>query len=251
MTEFIICLPTYNEKENLETLIPELLDIFNEHNLDGNILVIDDNSPDRTAEVARTWNKKDSRVQLLFRNQKEGLGKAYVAGFKEALKLNPKYIFEMDADHSHNPKIIPDMLLKLKNENCTLVVGSRKIEGGATENWGIHRQIVSSGANFYTRLLLRLKIHDVTSGYRAYHRDILKQIKLDEVDAGGYAFQIEMVYLTEKLLKAKVGEVPIVFVDRKIGKSKLGFKDILEFWLQVMKLWLFGWRRKSKLQSIN
>lgn len=248
MVQFVICLPTYNEKENLRTLLPRLLKIIDNKNLDGKILVIDDNSPDQTAGIAVSWNKKDSRVQLLLRNTKEGLGKAYIAGFKEALKFNPKFIFEMDADHSHDPADIPKILDKL-NKGYQLVVGSRKISGGKTENWGFHRRIISSGANFYTRLLLRLKIHDVTSGFRAYHQEILNQLKLDEVEASGYAFQIEMAYLVEKHLKAKVSEVPIVFVDRKIGKSKLGIMDIIEFWLQIQKLFFFGWRRKLKVKN--
>lgn len=247
MTNFIICLPTYNEKENIDKLIPILLHIFDTNHLDGSILVIDDNSPDGTAEVVKTWSAKDKRIKLLFRTEKEGLGKAYIAGFQEAFKTNPDLIFEMDADHSHDPEVIPAMVKMVAEDGKDFVVGSRKIKGGGNPDWPITRKMISSGANFYTRTLLRLKIHDVTSGYRVFRTGMLKKIKLDEIDNSGYAFQIEMAYIVEKLLKANVGEVPIIFIDRKVGKSKLGGKDILDFWVQVLKLFFFGWRKRAKL----
>ena len=127
------------------------------------------------------------------------------------------------------------------------IVGSRKIKGGGNPDWPFSRRLISSGANFYTRTLLRLKVHDVTSGYRVFKTEMLKKIKLDKIDNSGYAFQIEMAYIIEKLLNAKVGEVPIIFIDRKIGKSKLGTKDIIDFWVQVLKLFFFGWRKRAKL----
>lgn len=251
MSEFVICLPTYNEKENLKTLLPELLDLFDKNNLDGQVLVIDDSSPDLSAELVNEWNRKDPRIQLLLRSKKEGLGKAYIAGFKEVLKSSSKYIFSMDADHSHNPSNIPEMLKVLKNNNFQIVVGSRKIKDGMTKNWGVHRKFISSAANFYTRILLRLTIHDVTSGYRCYNKNILEMVKLDEIGASGYAFQIEMIYLAERLLNANVTEIPIIFVDRKIGKSKLGFNDILEFGFMILRLFFFGWRRKTKIHNLS
>ena len=247
MSTFTICMPTYNEKENIDKLIPILLEIFDKNNLEGSILVIDDNSPDGTAEVVKEWKNKDSRVNLLLRKEKEGLGKAYIAGFQEAFKTNPDLIFEMDADHSHDPQVIPAMVKLLIDEEKDFVVGSRKIKGGGNPDWPISRKIISSGANFYTRTLLRLKVHDVTSGYRVFRSELLKKIKLDEIDSSGYAFQIEMAYIVEKLLKAQVGEVPIVFYDRKVGKSKLGSGDIISFWVQVLKLFFFGWRKRAKL----
>ena len=249
MTTFTICLPTYNEKENIDKLIPRLLKIFDRNNLKGSILVIDDNSPDGTADVVTSWTKKDQRISLLLRKEKEGLGKAYIAGFKEAFKTNPDLIFEMDADHSHDPEVIPAMVKMVTEEEKDFVVGSRKMKGGGNPDWPISRKIISSGANFYTRTMLQLKIHDVTSGYRVFKTELLRKIKLDQIDNSGYAFQIEMAYIIEKLLKAKVGEVPIVFYDRKVGKSKLGGKDIADFWVQVLKLFLFGWRKRAKLNQ--
>lgn len=247
MTSFTICMPTYNEKENIDKLIPILLKIFDTNNLMGSILVIDDNSPDGTAEIVKNWEAKDNRVKLLLRQQKQGLGKAYIAGFQEAFKNNPEMIFEMDADHSHDPEVIPAMVRMILEEGKEFVVGSRKIQGGGNPDWPFTRKLISSGANFYTRTLLRLKIHDVTSGYRLFKTDMLKKINLDKIDSSGYAFQIEMAYIVEKLLKAKVGEVPIVFYDRKVGKSKLGSKEIIAFWVQVLKLFLFGWKKRAKL----
>lgn len=247
MTTFTICLPTYNERENIDKLIPILLKIFDDNNLQGSILVIDDNSPDGTAEVVKTWEQKDTRIKLLLRQEKQGLGKAYIAGFQEAFKSNPDMIFEMDADHSHDPEVIPAMVKMIAEGEKDFIVGSRKIKGGGNPDWPVLRKIISSGANIYTRTLLRLKIHDVTSGYRCFRTDLLKKIKLDEIDNSGYAFQIEMAYIIEKLLKARVGEVPIVFYDRKVGKSKLGTKDIVDFWVQVLKLFFFGWRKRAKL----
>ena len=250
MTTFTICLPTYNEKENIDSLIPILLEIFTKNSLQGSILVIDDNSPDGTAEVVKKWASKDQRVNLLLRKEKEGLGKAYIAGFKEAFRNNPDLIFEMDADHSHDPNVIPAMVKMVTEGGRDFVVGSRKIKGGGNPDWPLSRRIISSGANFYTRTLLRLKVHDVTSGYRVFRKELLEKIILDEIENSGYAFQIEMAYIVEKLLKANVGEVPIVFPDRKIGQSKLGKKDIFDFYILVLKLFLFGWRKRARLNLI-
>ena len=247
MTTFTICLPTYNEKENIDKLIPILLDIFNKNNLQGSLLIIDDNSPDGTANVVKGWMAKDARVKLLLRKEKQGLGKAYIAGFEEAFKTNPDLIFEMDADHSHDPYVIPAMVNMVTEGGKEFVVGSRKIKGGGNPDWPMTRRIISSGANFYTRTLLRLKIHDVTSGYRVFRRELLQKIRLDEIENSGYAFQIEMAYIVEKLLKAKVGETPIIFPDRKVGKSKLGKDDIIDFYIMVLKLFFFGWRKRTKL----
>ena len=244
---FTICLPTYNERENIDKLIPKLLDIFNKNSLNGTLLIIDDSSPDGTAEVVSQWASKDNRVKLLVRKEKQGLGKAYIAGFEETFKTNSELVFEMDADHSHDPEVIPAMVKMVVEDGKDFIVGSRKIKGGGNPDWPFSRRLISSGANFYTRTLLRLKIHDVTSGYRVFRISMLKKIKLDQIDNSGYAFQIEMAYIVEKLLKAKVGEVPIVFIDRKVGKSKLGTKDIIDFWVQVLKLFFFGWRKRAKL----
>ncbi|OLS22860.1 MAG: Undecaprenyl-phosphate mannosyltransferase [Candidatus Heimdallarchaeota archaeon LC_3] len=225
-----------------------MIEIFAERSIDAKILVIDDNSPDRTAEKVKEFMKKYSQLDLLFRTEKEGLGKAYIAGFQYAIsKYDPEYIFEMDADLSHPPDVFPQMLEMLESGEADLVIGSRKIPGGGTENWGIHRKIISGGGNLYARIMLGISPKDVTSGYRGFRSSFLKQIDLESIDSGGYSFQIELVYLTANLLKAKTGEVPIVFIDRKHGKSKLGMFDIMEFFLEALRLAFFGWRRKKKL----
>ena len=225
-----------------------MIEIFAERSIDAKILVIDDNSPDGTAEKVKEFMKKYSQLDLLFRTEKEGLGKAYIAGFQYAIsKYDPEYIFEMDADLSHPPDVFPQMLEMLESGEADLVIGSRKIPGGGTENWGIHRKIISGGGNLYARIMLGISPKDVTSGYRGFRSSFLKQIDLESIDSGGYSFQIELVYLTANLLKAKTGEVPIVFIDRKHGKSKLGMFDIMEFFLEALRLAFFGWRRKKKL----
>ena len=225
-----------------------MMKIFSEQSIDAIILVIDDNSPDQTAEKVKELMSEYSKLDLLFRTEKEGLGKAYIAGFQHAIsKYNPEFIFEMDADLSHPPEVFPQMLNMLKSNKADLVIGSRKIAGGGTENWGIHRKIISGGGNLYARLMLGISPKDVTSGYRGFRSSFLKQIDLDSIDSGGYSFQIELVYLTANLLKAKTGEVPIIFIDRKHGKSKLGILDIMEFFLEALRLAFFGWRRKKKL----
>jgi dolichol-phosphate mannosyltransferase len=248
VTQTVICIPTYNEKENIEILIPKMVEMFKEHSIDATILIIDDNSPDRTAEKVKEFMKEYSQLDLLFRTEKEGLGKAYIAGFEYAIeKFDPEFIFEMDADLSHPPEVFIKMLDMLRSGKADLVIGSRKIPGGGTENWGFHRKIISGGGNTYVRIMLGVPIKDVTSGYRGFRTSYLKKIDLQSIDSGGYSFQIELAYLTAKLLKAKTGEVPIIFVDRKYGKSKLGFFDILEFFLEALRLAFFGWRRKKKL----
>jgi dolichol-phosphate mannosyltransferase len=248
MTQTVICIPTYNEKENIEILIPKMMEIFKKNAFDALILIIDDNSPDKTAEKVKEFMQEYKQLDLLFRTEKEGLGKAYIAGFEYSIKkFDPEFIFEMDADLSHPPEVFSKMLNILQDGKADLVVGSRKIPGGGTENWGIHRKIISSGGNTYVRMMLGVPIKDVTSGYRGFRTSFLKKIDLQSIDSGGYSFQIELAYLTAKLLKAKTAEVPIIFIDRKYGKSKLGFFDILEFFLEALRLAFFGWRRKKKI----
>ena len=248
MPKAVICIPTYNEKDNLESLLPKMREIIESRSLDAIILIIDDNSPDGTADVAREFMKRTSTVDLLFRQTKEGLGRAYIAAFEYAMKkYTPSYIFEMDADLSHPPEVFPAMLEALEQGRADFVVGSRKVPGGGTVNWGMHRRLTSNIGNTYARLLLRLPIKDVTSGYRGFRSEFLKRINLQSVNSGGYSFQIEMAYLVTKLLRARSAEVPITFVDRKIGKSKLGMKDIVEFFLLAFRLSFFGWRRRQKL----
>ncbi|MHA2370803.1 MAG: polyprenol monophosphomannose synthase [Candidatus Hodarchaeales archaeon] len=232
----VLCIPTYNERENINRLIPIILGILDEYNINGLILVIDDNSPDGTSKIVQEWIQRDHRVQILSRPKKTGLGSAYRAGFRKALDLEADVIFEMDSDFSHDPQMIPAMLQSLRNSE--LVVGSRKVEKGGILGWGFRRTMVSWGANMITHVLLRLRTRDVTSGFRAIRATALREIDLERMKTEGYAFQIELLYLIERVGRKRVTEVPIVFVDRVRGQSKLGMKDIIEFAAQVFRLFL-------------
>lgn len=226
----IIVIPTYNEAENIEKLIKK---IFSLNIPDLEILIVDDNSPDGTADIVTKLQTPINRLHLIKRRGKLGLGSAYIAGFKEALKLNADYIFEMDADFSHDPDDLPRLLQAA--QNADLVIGSRKIMGGKIIGWGFTRKLMSNGAMWFSRILLGLKSRDVTAGFRCFRREVLLKIKLDEIGSNGYAFQEELLYRTEKF-GFKVAEVPVTFIDRQEGKSKLSKKDIGEFFTKMIKL---------------
>ncbi|MFW9996187.1 MAG: polyprenol monophosphomannose synthase [Candidatus Odinarchaeota archaeon] len=245
----LICVPTYKEKRNIEKLIPAILSVFRREGLQGYILIVDDNSPDGTQEVVRYFANQHPQVILLPREKKQGLGTAYRAGIGRALQTDAEVIFEMDADFSHDPNMISLMANKILLENKDFVVGSRKVKGGQTAGWGIHRHLVSTGANLFTHLILRLKTRDCTSGFRAIRRQVLERIDFDRIDTEGYAFQIELLYICERFFDTNIAEVPITFRDREIGKSKLGSGDIKEFFLQVFRL-LYRGNRKSYRQRV-
>jgi dolichol-phosphate mannosyltransferase len=228
-----IVIPTYNEKENIEELVKAINNLQIE-NL--NILIVDDNSPDGTGEIADKL-KDNYPVEVLHRQGKQGLGSAYRAGFKYCLEHDAKYIFEMDADFSHNPKDIPRML-QAAQEGADLVIGSRKITGGEIIGWNAWRHFCSDGAMFASRLVLGLKTKDVTAGFRCFKAETLKKIKYSEVQSNGYAFQEEMIYRVEKA-GLKVVEVPVIFLDRQKGKSKLNKKDIVDFFKTIFRLRFF------------
>ncbi|MFH1233301.1 MAG: polyprenol monophosphomannose synthase [Patescibacteria group bacterium] len=227
-----IVIPTYNEKENIENLINQIFGL-NIYNL--NILIVDDNSPDGTGKLIQELIPKyENFLHLIQRIKKSGLGSAYIAGFKYALEKNADLIFEMDADFSHDPKYIPDFIEEIKNGN-DVVIGSRKIKGGKIKGWNLRRKFMSSGAMLFAKIILRLKTKDVTTGYRCYAKETLAQIDLDKIKSNGYAFQEEMIYQCEKK-GFKIKEIPTTFIDRKLGKSKLGYKDIIEFFKTVFRL---------------
>jgi len=232
----IIVIPTYNEKENIEDLIEAIGK--ERRKIKGwglDVLVVDDNSPDGTADIVKKMMKKKKWVHLLLRKKKEGLGAAYVAGFKKALKMGADVVFEMDADFSHNPKYMPKFLKEIK-KGYEFVIGSRYIEGGGIPDWDITRHLISGGGNFFARFIAGLNgVHDCTSGYRAIKSNILRKIDLNGLKVKGYAFQIKLLREAEKQ-KAKIKEIPIVFYDRKKGKSKIGYKDILEFFKLSFKI---------------
>ena len=215
----LIIIPTYNERENIKKLIPEIKKI----DKSLHILVIDDASKDGTATVVKNLMKRDKTINLIQRDGKYGLGTAYVAGFKYAIKNKYDYIFEMDADFSHDPKYINDFLKNIKNYD--LVIGSRYLNGISVVNWPLRRLMLSKFATFYVHFITGLPLTDATSGFKCYRRKVLEAIDLDSIHSDGYAFQIEMHYKVWKK-GFRIKEIPIIFVDRDTGASKMS-KDIV------------------------
>lgn len=229
MPKTLVVTPTYNEAENIERLIAEVLSKGN----DIHILVVDDNSPDGTAEIVQRLRENDSRIHLIQRAGKMGLGTAYVEGFRYALSQRYDYVIEMDADFSHNPSEIPMFLERMLE--CDLVLGSRYTNGVRVVNWPIRRLILSYGANLYTRIITNMPVSDATSGFKCFKRSVLEAINLDGIRSNGYAFQIEMTFLAWKK-GFRICEIPIVFVDRRSGISKMSKKIVYEAALLVWKL---------------
>jgi dolichol-phosphate mannosyltransferase len=225
----LIIIPTYNELENLPTLLPEVLSKD-----DGiNVLIVDDNSPDGTATFVESEIKNNNRIHLIKRPSKRGLGTAYIAGFKFALQNRYDFVFEMDADFSHDPKEIPRFLNEIKNSD--VVLGSRYVNGVNVINWPMRRLLLSSFANYYTRFITGMPVHDATGGFKCFRREVLEAINLEKVTSNGYAFQIEMTFKAWKK-GFKVKEIPIIFVDRVKGKSKMSKKIVREAVTMVWKL---------------
>lgn len=225
----IIIVPTYNESGNIERLIKEIFSLKIE-NLE--IIIVDDNSPDGTSSIVESL-KNNFPIHLIKRQGKLGLGSAYITGFKKALEFEADCVFEMDADFSHDPNDIPRLLEKMSNFD--LSIGSRKIKGGGVLGWNWRRKMMSNGAMWFSRTLLGFKVKDVTAGFRCFRSQVLKTIGLDQIKSNGYAFQEELLYKVQNA-GFKIVEVPVIFEDRKHGKSKLGYKDILEFFIVIFKL---------------
>ncbi len=225
----LIIIGTYNEATNIVELISQLQSL--RVNID--ILVIDDNSPDGTAQAVKNLQNKFDNINIIERSGKLGLGTALIVGFKEALACNYKKIITMDADLSHQPKYIPDMIKTLDKYN--LVVGSRYTEGGGVSDWSLRRRLLSRWGNFYTKMILQVPIYDLTAGFVGIDTEYLKKINLDDIQGTGYAFQGEMKY---KLYKAgaKTKEIPIVFQERTIGQSKISSNIIKEGLIMPWKL---------------
>jgi len=233
--EACVVIPTYNERENLPQLIDALEKVASDREIRLRILIVDDGSPDGTGELAEDLAKKHDNIRVLHRSEKKGLGSAYKDGFKVALDdLGAKVVFEMDADLSHDPTFLPAFLEKLW-EGFDVVVGARYIPEGKIVGWNLRRKLTSWGGNFLTKIMLGLKAHDATSGYRAYTAEALRGIDLDEVRSEGYAFQVEMLFRCARR-GFKVGEVPITFVDRVRGESKLSGREMLRFAGRVFRL---------------
>ncbi len=226
----LVITPTYNERENLETFVSLVFAVVPE----ANILVVDDNSPDGTGAVADAMASSDPRVHVMHRPGKMGLGSAYLAGFAWALARDYDVVFEMDTDLSHDPKYMPAMLQAIE-AGGDIVIGSRNIPGGGVEGWGLGRHIISKGGSVYSRTILGIGVRDLTSGYKAFTRHALEVIDLDAVKSNGYSFQIELTYrgICRGL---KVAEVPITFVDRRAGRSKMSRKIFAEAIGMVWKL---------------
>jgi dolichol-phosphate mannosyltransferase len=218
----VICLPTYNERENTEPMVAALRGLELD---DLHVLVIDDNSPDGTGEIADRLAAGDDLVHVLHRCEKEGLGPAYLAGFRRALELGADLVFEMDCDFSHDPADVPRLVAA--SVDADLVLGSRYVRGGGTRNWGFVRRFVSRGGSLYAQVLLQLGVRDLTGGFKCYRREVLETIDLGGISSLGYAFQIETTY---RALRAgyRVVEVPITFADREVGGSKMSKWIVLE-----------------------
>ncbi|MBP2651854.1 MAG: undecaprenyl-phosphate mannosyltransferase [Firmicutes bacterium] len=227
----LIIIPTYNECNNLE----RLLSMIYKETPDIHVLIVDDNSPDGTGELVKTLIQKrySNQLFLLERSGKQGLGTAYIVGFKWALKRSYKYIFEMDGDFSHNPKYLKNFIVAIKK--CDVVLGSRYVHGGGIINWNFFRRIISYGGSLYSRMFLGMPLNDITGGFKCFDRKVLEQIPLDNIQSNGMSFQIEMTYRAF-LQGFIVKEMPIVFEERATGKSKISVKIFMEAVFMVWKL---------------
>ena len=222
-------MPTYNERENLSRLILEVLSA----DPDLDVLVVDDGSPDGTGELAESFARQTSRVRVIHRGSKQGLATAYVEGFEYALARDYELIIQMDADFSHRPQDLPRLLRAA--EDADVVIGSRNVPGGRTENWSALRRLISRGGSFYARTLLKLPIQDCTSGFKCFRREVLESIDFDNLEAGGFGFQVEVNTFAARA-GFRIAEVPIVFPDRAAGRSKMNWKIFLEALTLVWQL---------------
>lgn len=226
-----VIIPTYNESENIQALVTQLLALPT----GVRVVVVDDNSPDGTGAIAdRLAAENDGRVEVVHRAGKLGLGTAYVAGFKRALAEGADLICTMDADFSHNPRYVPGLVDRI-GQGYDLVIGSRYVRGGGSSGCTIDRKLLSWGANAFARTMLGLRAHDTTAGFRCYRRQVLEEVKLDEIKASGYSFLIEMLYRVHRR-GWRVGEVPIVFENRRLGTSKISRDEIVRAMGTVLRL---------------
>ncbi len=236
----VVCVPTYNERDNVEPLVRALGEVLDTAR--DRVLVIDDGSPDGTGELADRLAAELPWVGVLHRTAKEGIGRAYLAGFAQALATDADLVLEMDCDFSHDPADVPRLIAACEN-GADLVLGSRWVDGGGTENWGLIRRLVSRGGSLYARLVLGVGIRDLTGGFKCFRRRVLETINLDAIAARGYGFQIEGTY---RALRAgfRVVEIPITFADRRVGESKMSGAIVLEAMRQVPVLRWKALRRR-------
>ncbi|HPQ07866.1 MAG TPA: polyprenol monophosphomannose synthase [Bacteroidia bacterium] len=239
MSDSLVIIPTYNEKDNVELMIRTVFNLL----VPFDILIVDDNSPDGTAQIVQSLQKEfPEKLHLLLRKEKNGLGKAYIAGFQWALQKNYNFIFEMDCDFSHNPQD----LIRLREaclNNFDVAIGSRYCKGGKVKDWPLGRILMSYFASLYVRSILWIPIHDTTSGFKCYKRKVLETIPLESIQFTGYAFQIEMKYAAYKL-GFKLTEVPILFKDREKGQSKMSIKIFREALIGVLKMRFKSYKRR-------
>ncbi|MBQ8607901.1 MAG: polyprenol monophosphomannose synthase [Bacteroidaceae bacterium] len=239
-SDSIVIIPTYNEKENIENIIRAIFALEKVFH----ILIIEDGSPDGTAEIVKTLQKEfPERLFMIERKGKLGLGTAYIAGFKWAIAHQYDYVFEMDADFSHNPNDLPRLYAACANDGFDVAIGSRYISGVNVVNWPMGRVLMSYFASKYVRLITGIKIHDTTAGFKCYRREVLETINLDEIRFKGYAFQIEMKYTAYKC-GFKIKEVPVIFINRELGESKMNGGIFGEAMFGVIRLRLDGWFKK-------
>src|SRR5437763_955988 len=239
----LVILPTYNERENIEPIVAAILG----QSSDFEVLVVDDNSPDGTGQIVDRLAQSEPRIHALHRAEKSGLGTAYIEGFVWALARDYQYIFEMDADFSHDPADLVRLRAPLIAGQADASVGSRWVPGGGTRNWSFLRTFISRGGSLYSRLILGTPVHDLTSGFKCFSRHVLENLELHTVHSNGYAFQVEMNYRC-CLRGFRVKEVPIIFVDRRVGKSKMGSHIVTEAMGVVIRLrlqQLFGAGRQT------
>jgi dolichol-phosphate mannosyltransferase len=233
MATALIIVPTYNEAENVRGIAERLLEALPA----ADVLFVDDNSPDGTGEIIDEMVAANPRCHVMHRAGKLGLGTAYIEGFAWGLARDYRFLFEMDADGSHDPKYLPQMLA-LAEDGADVVVGSRNIPGGGTVNWGVGRNLLSKGGSFYARTILGIDVRDVTAGFICWRRDVLEALDLPTVASNGYSFQIEMKYRAIKR-GYKIVETPIVFVDRRVGQSKMSRAIVAE---ALLKVWALRFR---------
>lgn len=240
----IVIIPTYNERENIVPMVMGVLDA----DPSLAVLIVDDNSPDRTGDLAADLAARHDRVRVLHRGEKAGLGAAYLAGFGYALDHDYECIVEMDADFSHDPADLPRLLAPVLEGRADLVLGSRWVAGGGTRNWPLRRQLVSRGGSWYARSILHVGVRDLTGGYKCFHRRVLEALDLGAVQASGYGFQIELTYLA---LRAgfRVREIPIIFTERTRGESKMSGRIVAEAIGMVWRLRL-GRAARSSVEEV-
>ncbi|MBI2126890.1 MAG: polyprenol monophosphomannose synthase [Thaumarchaeota archaeon] len=240
----VVVIPTYNERENIERLVNGLLEAFDSKSMESSVIIVDDNSPDGTAEAVRALEDFQKRVFLVVRPAKMGLGSAYAEGYRQAIKsLSPDCIIQMDADLSHPPELATE-LAKAVEEGFDVAIGSRYVRGGGTRAWSLGRRLTSKGANLLIRTLLRTGLHDNTSGYRAMKIEVVQSILEHDLRSRGYGYNVETIYLYHKL-KLRVRELALMYGSREKGQTKLSLFEIIRFFGTTVRLWLRGMRRIS------